>query len=80
MAGMCFFFALFLPPVCQLTVIPFGLTVTFFHFLCSRRVVIVVDMDILQSAEEAGGKIGNPTPYNTGVFVVCFFLRCAFIK
>uniref|UniRef100_A0A7N5ZXJ1 Replication protein A subunit n=1 Tax=Anabas testudineus TaxID=64144 RepID=A0A7N5ZXJ1_ANATE len=31
-----------------------------------RRVVIVVDMDILQSAEEAGGKIGNPTPYNTG--------------
>ncbi|KAK2828256.1 hypothetical protein Q5P01_019290 [Channa striata] len=30
-----------------------------------RRVVIVVDMEVLQSAEEAGGKIGDPTPYNT---------------
>ncbi|XP_070773382.1 replication protein A 70 kDa DNA-binding subunit-like isoform X2 [Enoplosus armatus] len=30
-----------------------------------RRVVIVMDMEILQSAEEIGGKIGNPTPYNT---------------
>lgn len=30
-----------------------------------RRVVVVMDMDILKSAEEAGGKIGNPTPYNT---------------
>ncbi|XP_039887856.1 replication protein A 70 kDa DNA-binding subunit-like [Simochromis diagramma] len=30
-----------------------------------RRVVVVMDMDILKSAKEAGGKIGNPTPYNT---------------
>ncbi|XP_049896327.1 replication protein A 70 kDa DNA-binding subunit-like isoform X4 [Epinephelus moara] len=30
-----------------------------------RHVVIVLDMEILQSAEETGGKIGNPTPYNT---------------
>ncbi|XP_044078682.1 replication protein A 70 kDa DNA-binding subunit-like isoform X2 [Siniperca chuatsi] len=30
-----------------------------------RCVVIVMDMEILQSAEETGGKIGNPTPYNT---------------
>nr|XP_020473738.1 replication protein A 70 kDa DNA-binding subunit-like isoform X2 [Monopterus albus] len=29
-----------------------------------RRVVVVTDMEILQSAEEAGRKIGNPTPYN----------------
>ncbi|KAI3373746.1 hypothetical protein L3Q82_022341, partial [Scortum barcoo] len=29
-----------------------------------RHVVIVVDMEILQSAEETGGKIGTPTPYN----------------
>ncbi|XP_028278141.1 replication protein A 70 kDa DNA-binding subunit-like isoform X2 [Parambassis ranga] len=29
-----------------------------------RRVVIVIDMEILQSADETGGKIGNPTPYN----------------
>lgn len=25
--------------------------------------MIVLDMEILQSAEETGGKIGNPTPY-----------------
>ncbi|XP_047463887.1 replication protein A 70 kDa DNA-binding subunit-like isoform X2 [Mugil cephalus] len=29
-----------------------------------RHVVIVMDLDILQSAEETGGKIGNPIPYN----------------
>ncbi|XP_041808036.1 replication protein A 70 kDa DNA-binding subunit-like [Chelmon rostratus] len=29
-----------------------------------RIVVIVMDMEVLQSAEEIGGKIGNPTPYN----------------
>ncbi|KAE8287392.1 Replication protein A 70 kDa DNA-binding subunit [Larimichthys crocea] len=29
-----------------------------------RTVVIVTDMEILQSAEETGGKIGSPTPYN----------------
>ncbi|XP_054481609.1 replication protein A 70 kDa DNA-binding subunit-like [Anoplopoma fimbria] len=30
-----------------------------------RHVVIVLDMEILQSAEETGGKIGNPTPFNS---------------
>ncbi|XP_068456650.1 replication protein A 70 kDa DNA-binding subunit-like isoform X2 [Clinocottus analis] len=30
-----------------------------------RPVVIVLDMEILQSAEEIGGKIGNPTPCKT---------------
>ncbi|XP_022594548.1 replication protein A 70 kDa DNA-binding subunit-like isoform X1 [Seriola dumerili] len=30
-----------------------------------RHVVVVMGMDILQSAEETGGKIGNPTPFNT---------------
>ncbi|KAK5612981.1 hypothetical protein CRENBAI_003495 [Crenichthys baileyi] len=30
-----------------------------------RHVVVVVEMEILKSAEEAGGKIGNPTPYST---------------
>ncbi|XP_042354869.1 replication protein A 70 kDa DNA-binding subunit-like [Plectropomus leopardus] len=30
-----------------------------------RLVVIVLDMEILHSAEETGGKIGSPTPYNT---------------
>ncbi|XP_068572152.1 replication protein A 70 kDa DNA-binding subunit-like [Cebidichthys violaceus] len=30
-----------------------------------RHVVIVLDMEVLQSAEQTGGKIGNPTPYNT---------------
>ncbi|GAA6219810.1 replication protein A 70 kDa DNA-binding subunit isoform X2 [Lates japonicus] len=30
-----------------------------------RHVVVVMGLEILQSAEETGGKIGNPTPYNT---------------
>ncbi|XP_043996851.1 replication protein A 70 kDa DNA-binding subunit-like [Gambusia affinis] len=30
-----------------------------------RHVVVVVDMEVLKSAEEAGGKIGNPTSYST---------------
>ncbi|KAF3705738.1 Replication protein A 70 kDa DNA-binding subunit [Channa argus] len=30
-----------------------------------RRVVIVVDLEVLESADETGGKIGNPTPLNT---------------
>ncbi|KAM4726414.1 replication protein A 70 kDa DNA-binding subunit-like [Anableps anableps] len=30
-----------------------------------RHVVVVVEMEILKSAEEAGGKIGNPTPCST---------------
>ncbi|XP_017292775.1 replication protein A 70 kDa DNA-binding subunit isoform X2 [Kryptolebias marmoratus] len=30
-----------------------------------RFVVVIVDMEILQSAEETGGKIGNPVPYTT---------------
>ncbi|XP_078142732.1 replication protein A 70 kDa DNA-binding subunit-like isoform X2 [Centroberyx gerrardi] len=29
-----------------------------------RRVVIVMDMEVMKSAEETGGKIGTPTPYN----------------
>uniref|UniRef100_A0AAQ5YNB1 Replication protein A subunit n=1 Tax=Amphiprion ocellaris TaxID=80972 RepID=A0AAQ5YNB1_AMPOC len=31
-----------------------------------RHVVIVMDLEILQSAEETGGKIGNPTLYRRG--------------
>uniref|UniRef100_A0A8C2ZA56 Replication protein A subunit n=1 Tax=Cyclopterus lumpus TaxID=8103 RepID=A0A8C2ZA56_CYCLU len=34
-----------------------------------RHVVVVLDMEILKSAEETGGKIGNPTPYNPTGFV-----------
>ncbi|XP_077360409.1 replication protein A 70 kDa DNA-binding subunit-like isoform X2 [Festucalex cinctus] len=30
--------------------------------LASRRVLVVLDMDVLQTAAETGGKIGNPTP------------------
>ncbi|KAK5918101.1 hypothetical protein CgunFtcFv8_002895 [Champsocephalus gunnari] len=32
-----------------------------------RSVVILLDMEILQSAKETGGKIGDPTPYETVV-------------
>lgn len=39
-----------------------------------RHVVVVVDMEVLKSAEEAGGKIGNPTSYSTegiALLMVC---------
>ncbi|KAK9536530.1 hypothetical protein VZT92_006303 [Zoarces viviparus] len=29
-----------------------------------RYVLVVLEMEVLQSAEKTGGKIGNPTPYN----------------
>uniref|UniRef100_A0AAQ5ZZR6 Replication protein A subunit n=1 Tax=Amphiprion ocellaris TaxID=80972 RepID=A0AAQ5ZZR6_AMPOC len=35
-----------------------------------RHVVIVMDLEILQSAEETGGKIGNPTLYSADGIVV----------
>uniref|UniRef100_A0AAQ5YFW0 Replication protein A subunit n=1 Tax=Amphiprion ocellaris TaxID=80972 RepID=A0AAQ5YFW0_AMPOC len=35
-------------------------------FFPSPHVVIVMDLEILQSAEETGGKIGNPTLYSRG--------------
>ncbi|KAL2096114.1 hypothetical protein ACEWY4_008262 [Coilia grayii] len=31
-----------------------------------RRVVVVLDMEIMKTAEEVGGKIGEPTPYVEG--------------
>lgn len=31
-----------------------------------RRVVIILDMEVVKSAEEVGGKIGEPTPYVEG--------------
>lgn len=38
-----------------------------FLFLClHRRVVILMELDILKSAEAVGLKIGNPVPYNEG--------------
>lgn len=41
----------------------------------------VVDMDILQSAEEAGGKIGNPTPYNTaGMIFIKGYMQVRYIN
>ena len=50
----------------------FTLFFFFFFLLCARTVVIVMDMEILQSADETGGKIGNPTPYNKdGMVKLC---------
>ncbi|XP_053177158.1 replication protein A 70 kDa DNA-binding subunit [Scomber japonicus] len=31
-----------------------------------RRVVIILEIDIIKSAEDVGGKIGEPTPYSEG--------------
>lgn len=33
----------------------------------SRRVIVVLDMEILQSAEESGGLIGNPAAFKDGM-------------
>ena len=33
---------------------------------CSRRVVVILDMDVVTPAEEVGCKIGEPTPYTEG--------------
>lgn len=39
--------------------------------------MILLDMEMLQSAEETGGKIGDPTPYET---VGMTFFKCTFMK
>lgn len=38
--------------------------------LC-RRVVILMDVEVVKSAEAVGVKIGNPVPYNEGkIFLI----------
>uniref|UniRef100_I3MX58 Replication protein A subunit n=1 Tax=Ictidomys tridecemlineatus TaxID=43179 RepID=I3MX58_ICTTR len=36
------------------------------YVLCFLRVVILMDLEVLKSAETVGMKIGNPVPYNEG--------------
>lgn len=31
-----------------------------------RQVVIILEIEVIQSGEDAGGKIGDPTPYTEG--------------
>ncbi len=31
-----------------------------------RRVVVILDMDVIKSADQMAGKIGDPTPYVEG--------------
>lgn len=31
-----------------------------------RRVVIILEIDVIKRAEEVAGKIGDPTPYSEG--------------
>lgn len=35
-------------------------------FVLHRRVVVILDMEILKSADQMPGKIGDPTPYVEG--------------
>lgn len=43
----------------------------FATFLCPfRRVVVILDMEILQSAEKSGGLIGNPTTYKESMIFI----------
>uniref|UniRef100_A0A8C6PIC3 Replication protein A subunit n=1 Tax=Nothobranchius furzeri TaxID=105023 RepID=A0A8C6PIC3_NOTFU len=41
----------------------YGLVLMFCSCYC-RHVVVIVDMEVLQSAEETGEKIGNPVPFS----------------
>uniref|UniRef100_G3TEZ6 Replication protein A subunit n=1 Tax=Loxodonta africana TaxID=9785 RepID=G3TEZ6_LOXAF len=46
-----------------------------FVFVClCRRVVILMELEVLKSAEAVGLKIGNPVPYNEGKY---FFIGCS---
>lgn len=37
-------------------------------FCVCRRVVILMDLDVLKTADMVGGNIGNPVPYNEGEY------------
>lgn len=37
--------------------------------LCYRRVVILMDVNVLQTADQVAGPIGNPQPYNEGEYL-----------
>lgn len=37
--------------------------------LCCRRVVILMDVNVLQTADQVPGPIGNPQPYNEGEYL-----------
>lgn len=38
----------------------------FIAVLLFRRVVVILDMEVVKSADEVAGKIGEPTPYVEG--------------
>uniref|UniRef100_A0A672GWM7 Replication protein A subunit n=1 Tax=Salarias fasciatus TaxID=181472 RepID=A0A672GWM7_SALFA len=40
-----------------------------------RRVVIILELDVLKHAEEVAGKIGDPTPYTEGKTLKCFIRK-----
>uniref|UniRef100_A0A673BGG3 Replication protein A subunit n=1 Tax=Sphaeramia orbicularis TaxID=375764 RepID=A0A673BGG3_9TELE len=44
------------------------------------RVVIVIDMDIIKSAEEIGGRIGNPTPINADSMILLKYVDLTLVK
>ncbi len=33
---------------------------------CCRRVVIILEIDVIKPAEEVDGRVGDPTPYTEG--------------
>ena len=36
------------------------------NITCYRRVVIILEIEVIKSADEVDGKIGDPTPYTEG--------------
>lgn len=37
-----------------------------FVFVVHRRVIVILDMEVIKSADQMAGKIGDPTPYVEG--------------
>lgn len=49
---------------------------------CYRRVVIILEIDVIKPAEEVAGRIGDPTPYTEGkapkhISVMFVFKQCS---
>lgn len=45
-----------------------GVSLYYCLFCVCRRVVILMDLDVLKTADMVGGTVGNPVPYNEGEY------------
>lgn len=62
-AALLYLHILILPAAYTAEINDFLWLVSMFHY---RRVVIILDIEVLQSGEEVGGKIGDPVAFTEG--------------